>query len=52
MAEEGVEEKKGGGRAIPAQRKEPPNSILFVENLPEQCNEQMLSVLFNQYVTK
>ena len=47
IEEEGGEQKKSS-RAIPAQRQEPPNNILFVENLPEQCNEQMLSVLFNQ----
>lgn len=27
----------------------PPNRILFVENLPEQCSEMMLSMLFQQY---
>lgn len=26
-----------------------PNRILFVENLPKQCTEQMLSMLFQQY---
>lgn len=26
-----------------------PNNILFVENLPEQCNELMLSMLFQQF---
>lgn len=27
----------------------PPNRILFVENLPEQCNRLMLDLLFQQY---
>lgn len=31
-------------------RPAPPNKILFVENLPEQVNEMMLSMLFQQYV--
>jgi U2 small nuclear ribonucleoprotein B'' len=28
---------------------EAPNATLFVENLPEQCNEMMLGMLFEQY---
>ena len=28
--------------------KEPPNKILFVTNLPEETNEMMLTVLFQQ----
>ncbi len=28
---------------------QPPNKILFLQNLPEQTNEQMLEMLFNQY---
>eukprot|EP01103_Thecamoeba_quadrilineata_P018135 TRINITY_DN6752_c0_g1_i1.p1 TRINITY_DN6752_c0_g1~~TRINITY_DN6752_c0_g1_i1.p1 ORF type:complete len:243 (+),score=47.63 TRINITY_DN6752_c0_g1_i1:51-731(+) len=28
---------------------QPPNHVLFVENLPEQCNELMLSMLFQQF---
>lgn len=31
-------------------RPAPPNKILFVENLPDQVNEMMLSMLFQQYV--
>lgn len=31
--------------AIPEQ---PPNQILFLTNLPEETNEMMLSMLFNQ----
>jgi len=27
----------------------PPNRILFVENLPNECNQMMLSMLFQQY---
>jgi len=27
----------------------PPNNILFLENLPPECNEMMLSMLFQQY---
>jgi len=27
----------------------PPNRILFVENLPAECNQMMLSMLFQQY---
>lgn len=30
-------------------RNEPPNHILFVENLPEMINEMMLAMLFQQY---
>ena len=30
--------------------KEGPNKILFVTNLPEETNEMMLRVLFQQYV--
>ncbi|ESO91782.1 hypothetical protein LOTGIDRAFT_121828 [Lottia gigantea] len=32
--------------AIPEQ---PPNQILFITNLPEETNEMMLSMLFNQF---
>ena len=28
---------------------EPPNKILFVQNLPEATNSQMLSMLFQQF---
>lgn len=34
-----------GGAPVPDQ---PPNSILFLNNLPEETNEMMLSMLFNQ----
>lgn len=27
---------------------QPPNQILFLTNLPEETNEMMLSMLFNQ----
>ena len=36
-----------GPTTIPEQ---PPNQILFLTNLPEETNEMMLSMLFNQYV--
>jgi len=38
--------------AVPMQPRptpQPPNHVLFVENLPEQCNEMMLSMLFQQF---
>lgn len=28
----------------------PPSNILFAQNLPEECNEMMLAMLFRQYV--
>ena len=34
-----------GPATIPEQ---PPNQILFLTNLPEETNEMMLSMLFNQ----
>ena len=34
-----------GGPVIEA----PPNQILFLTNLPEETNEMMLSMLFNQF---
>ena len=34
-----------GPTTIPEQ---PPNQILFLTNLPEETNEMMLSMLFNQ----
>ncbi|EFA76350.1 U2 small nuclear ribonucleoprotein B [Heterostelium album PN500] len=37
-------------QAAPLQPREaPPNKILFVENLPEQCEEMMLNMLFSQF---
>lgn len=35
----------GNAAVIPEQ---PPNQILFLTNLPEETNEMMLSMLFNQ----
>eukprot|EP00099_Drosophila_melanogaster_P014472 NP_511045.1 sans fille [Drosophila melanogaster] len=32
-----------------AQTEQPPNQILFLTNLPEETNEMMLSMLFNQF---
>ncbi|KAG1693810.1 hypothetical protein DVH05_022913 [Phytophthora capsici] len=43
------------GKAAPASRAPPapaqnvPNKILFLQELPESCNQEMLSVLFKQY---
>lgn len=37
-----------GGNANPA-TEQPPNQILFLTNLPEETNEMMLSMLFNQF---
>lgn len=37
----------GTPAVIPEQ---PPNQILFLTNLPEETNEMMLSMLFNQSV--
>jgi len=37
---------QSGGTAIPEQ---PPHHILFLTNLPEETNEMMLSMLFNQF---
>lgn len=36
----------GGPTTVPEQ---PPNQILFLTNLPEETNEMMLSMLFNQF---
>ncbi|KAG8236602.1 hypothetical protein J437_LFUL016851 [Ladona fulva] len=36
----------GGMSAVPEQ---PPNQILFLTNLPDETNEMMLSMLFNQF---
>ncbi|KAK7098464.1 U1 small nuclear ribonucleoprotein A-like [Littorina saxatilis] len=33
----------------PALPEQPPNQILFITNLPEETNEMMLSMLFNQF---
>lgn len=37
------------GPAAPALPEQPPNQILFITNLPEETNEMMLSMLFNQF---
>src|SRR5689334_8311707 len=43
-------EEAGGVAAAHLQPKQqPPNKILFVENLPEQATDLMLSMLFQQY---
>lgn len=41
----------GAGLAVPAPAipEQPPNQILFITNLPEETNEMMLSMLFNQF---
>lgn len=41
------DESKEGQSLNPKQQ--PPNKILFVENLPEQCTDLMLSMLFQQF---
>ncbi len=41
----------GGSAPAPAPAnipEQPPNQILFLTNLPEETNEMMLSMLFNQ----
>eukprot|EP01098_Paradermamoeba_levis_P006525 TRINITY_DN2703_c0_g2_i3.p1 TRINITY_DN2703_c0_g2~~TRINITY_DN2703_c0_g2_i3.p1 ORF type:complete len:193 (-),score=57.60 TRINITY_DN2703_c0_g2_i3:225-803(-) len=45
----GQGEKKSGGGGGGRHYSQPPNKILFVENLPDLCNEAMLGVLFQQY---
>ena len=40
-----VTQAAGGGAASA----EPPNKILFVQNLPEATSDQMLALLFNQF---
>ncbi|XP_074660303.1 U1 small nuclear ribonucleoprotein A-like [Tubulanus polymorphus] len=47
-SQSGASQASGGGSstAIPEQ---PPNQILFLTNLPEETNEMMLSMLFNQF---
>ncbi|KAK3576202.1 hypothetical protein CHS0354_016030 [Potamilus streckersoni] len=44
----------GGAQVVPAAApnampEQPPNQILFLTNLPEETNEMMLSMLFNQF---
>lgn len=43
-----VPAKKKGKIQMPLVRNEP-NNILFLEKLPSQCTEEMLSILFKQY---
>jgi len=46
------EKKEEGGAGAPAHlqpKQQPPNKILFVENLPEQTTDLMLSMLFQQF---
>jgi U2 small nuclear ribonucleoprotein B'' len=45
------EEATGAAPAHLQPKQLPPNNILFVENLPEQTSELMLSMLFQQYVS-
>lgn len=35
--------------AAPSAPEEPPSHILFAKNLPSECNEMMLAMLFRQY---
>ncbi|XP_052230359.1 U1 small nuclear ribonucleoprotein A-like isoform X2 [Dreissena polymorpha] len=39
----------GGPVAPTSMPEQPPNQILFLTNLPEETNEMMLSMLFNQF---
>lgn len=39
----------GAGAVITNPAEQPPNQILFLTNLPEETNEMMLSMLFNQF---
>jgi U2 small nuclear ribonucleoprotein B'' len=45
-------EKAKPSAAAPASEVGEPNSILFLENLPEATNEAMLGVLFQQFPGK
>eukprot|EP01097_Dermamoeba_algensis_P007173 TRINITY_DN4496_c1_g1_i1.p1 TRINITY_DN4496_c1_g1~~TRINITY_DN4496_c1_g1_i1.p1 ORF type:complete len:226 (-),score=52.39 TRINITY_DN4496_c1_g1_i1:250-927(-) len=54
--QDGQADKKPATSTAPAAAKnnsrfytQPPNKILFVENLPEVCDDRMVSVLFQQY---
>jgi hypothetical protein len=38
-----------GPAAPPQPKPNPPNKLLFVQNLPDQTTELMLSMLFQQY---
>jgi len=42
-------DKKDEGAAYLQPKQQPPNKILFVENLPEQTTDLMLSMLFQQF---
>lgn len=37
------------GGNVNSTAEQPPNQILFLTNLPEETNEMMLSMLFNQF---
>jgi hypothetical protein len=39
----------GGAPAVQGVDNAPPNQILFLTNLPQETNEMMLSMLFNQF---
>eukprot|EP00088_Acartia_fossae_P002310 TRINITY_DN10928_c0_g2_i4.p1 TRINITY_DN10928_c0_g2~~TRINITY_DN10928_c0_g2_i4.p1 ORF type:complete len:225 (+),score=102.56 TRINITY_DN10928_c0_g2_i4:54-728(+) len=39
----------GGGASMQGVDNAPPNQILFLTNLPQETNEMMLSMLFNQF---
>lgn len=39
---------EGEQRPEPVIPREPPNKILFVQNLPDECTDEMLTTLFKQ----
>eukprot|EP00644_Phytophthora_capsici_P016860 jgi/Phyca11/12425/fgenesh1_pm.PHYCAscaffold_121_\ len=47
--ENGKAAPSSASRAPPAPAQNVPNKILFLQELPESCNQEMLSVLFKQY---
>jgi len=47
---EKVEGKSGRDEAVHHPKQQPPNKILFVENLPDAANELMLGMLFQQFL--
>jgi len=46
----GMNQSGGMGLAGPFTGANPPNNILFVQNLPEECTPLMLSMLFQQFL--
>uniref|UniRef100_A0A336M075 CSON013490 protein n=1 Tax=Culicoides sonorensis TaxID=179676 RepID=A0A336M075_CULSO len=48
-AEEKKAKKQKKEESAAAAAEQPPNQILFLTNLPEETNEMMLSMLFNQF---